>query len=89
MKRVVKQTLILLNGISEFVSNTVGVSATTLLETLVLSLLRTWTWKKHVNTVCRSAYFQLQNIGRKRKFLTTDATKDVGEFFGDLKTALL
>jgi hypothetical protein len=31
--------------------------------------------EKHVNTVCRSAYHQLRNIGRIRKYLTTDATK--------------
>ena len=31
--------------------------------------------EKHVNTVCRSAYHQLRNIGHIRKYLTTDATK--------------
>ena len=31
--------------------------------------------KKHVNMVCRSAYFQLRQIGRIRKFLTIDATR--------------
>lgn len=30
---------------------------------------------KHVNTVCKSAYFILRNIGRIRKFLTMDATR--------------
>ena len=47
-----------------------------ILETLALSLLRIWTWKKHVSTVCRSTFFRkLRNIGRIRKFLTTDVTK--------------
>ena len=31
--------------------------------------------EKHVSNLCRSAYIQLRNIGRIRKFLTVDATR--------------
>ena len=30
---------------------------------------------KHINTVCRSGYMQLRQIGHIRKYLTTDAKK--------------
>lgn len=32
---------------------------------------------KHINTVCRSGYTQLRQIGHIRKYLTTDATKSL------------
>lgn len=32
---------------------------------------------KHINTVCRSGYMQLRQIGHIRKYLTTDATKSL------------
>jgi len=33
--------------------------------------------EQHVNMVCRSAYFQLRNIGRIRPYLTVQATKSI------------
>ena len=33
--------------------------------------------EKHINTVCRSGYMQLRQIGHIRKYLTTDATKSL------------
>ncbi|MCG8430166.1 MAG: hypothetical protein MJA29_03225, partial [Candidatus Omnitrophica bacterium] len=35
------------------------------------------TMEKQVNSVARSCYFHLRNIGRLRKYLTTDATKSL------------
>ena len=32
---------------------------------------------KHINTICRSGYMQLRQIGHIRKYLTTDATKSL------------
>ena len=36
------------------------------------------TMVQHVNSVCRSAYFQLKNISHIRRCLTTEATKSLG-----------
>jgi len=33
--------------------------------------------EQHVNLVCRSAYFQLRNIGRIRPYLTVQATRSI------------
>jgi hypothetical protein len=33
------------------------------------------TMETHVNTICRSAYFHLRNLGRIRKYLTREATE--------------
>jgi hypothetical protein len=42
---------------------------------LGVTLDQNMTMERHVNAVCRSAYSQLRNISRIRRYLTTDATR--------------
>ena len=45
--------------------------------------------ESHVNNVCKLCYILLRNITKIRRYLTTEATKQVGTGTGNKQTGLL